>query len=186
MCGIAGIFNHPRAHEHIQNMLETQRERGPDAKGVYTLSEKGIALGHNRLSIIDLSINANQPMYSHDRRYVMVYNGEIYNYIELRKELEANYTFQTHSDSEVLLCAYQQWGATMLDKLNGMFAMAIYDTITDSLFLARDRFGVKPLYYSLHGNSLVFASEIKAIHANGIIPKETNDAIWALYFSNGL
>jgi asparagine synthase (glutamine-hydrolysing) len=186
MCGIAGIFNFPRAQERIQKMLETQRERGPDALGVYSLPEKDIVLGHNRLGIIDLSTNANQPMFSHDKRYVMVFNGEIYNYIELRKELKPDFGFITHSDSEVLLCAYQKWGATMLDKLNGMFAMAIYDTITDTLFLARDRFGVKPLYYSFHGDSFIFASEIKAIHASGIIPKETNDSIWALYFANGL
>lgn len=186
MCGIAGILNSTKAEEQIHQMLLAQSERGPDAKGVYLLSERGMALGHNRLSIIDLSASANQPMHSHNGRYVLVFNGEIYNYIELKKELLPFFKFRTESDSEVLLCAFEHWGTGFLDKLNGMFAFAIYDTKEDILFLARDRFGVKPLYYSLIGNTLIFASEIKSIHASGLIEKESNDAIWALYFAKGL
>jgi asparagine synthase (glutamine-hydrolysing) len=186
MCGIAGILNSTKAEEQIQRMLLAQEERGPDAKAVYLLSEIGVALGHNRLSIIDLSASANQPMHSQDGRYVMVFNGEIYNYVELKQELKSFFNFRTESDSEVLLCAYIHWGSDVLDRLNGMFAFAIYDTKEDVLFLARDRFGVKPLYYSLIGNTLIFASEIKTIHASGLIEKESNDAIWALYFAKGL
>lgn len=186
MCGIAGILNHKNASIAIHAMLDVQSERGPDAKNVFDVPQKGMSLGHNRLSIIDLSASANQPMHSHDGRYIMVFNGEIYNYIELKKELQPFFDFRTESDSEVLLCAFEHWGTNALDKLNGMFAFAIYDTKEDVLFLARDRFGVKPLYYSLIGNTLLFASEIKSIHASGLIEKESNDAIWALYFAKGL
>jgi asparagine synthase (glutamine-hydrolysing) len=186
MCGIAGILNSTKAEEQIQQMLLAQKERGPDAKGVYLLSERGVAFGHNRLSIIDLSSSANQPMHSQDGRYIMVFNGEIYNYIELKQELKPFFNFRTESDSEVLLCAYIHWGSDLLDRLNGMFAFTIYDTVEGTLFLARDRFGVKPLYYSLIGNTLIFASEIKSIHASGLIEKESNDAIWSLYFAKGL
>lgn len=186
MCGISGIVNSTTAEQAVQRMMQAQASRGPDAQGVYTSESKHVALGHNRLSIIDLSDAANQPMYSHDKRYVMVYNGEVYNYRELKSELKSGYNFTTESDSEVILAAYIRWGSHMLQKLNGMFALAIYDTHTHELFMARDRFGVKPLYYSTASGSFIFASEIKAIHASGLVNKEPNYAVWTTYFSSGL
>jgi asparagine synthase (glutamine-hydrolysing) len=186
MCGISGIIHHPNATTLLQPMLEIQHERGPDARGVYANEDNNIALGHNRLSIIDLSSAANQPMYSHNKRYVMVYNGEVYNYTELRDELKNSFSFTTQSDSEVLLAAYEKWGADMLPKLNGMFAFAIWDTQAQQMFMARDRFGVKPFYYTQVNHTFVFASEIKAIHATGLIPKAPNHPIWTTYFANSL
>lgn len=186
MCGISGIINHPQAEKLVLHMIQSQHQRGPDAQGVFSIPEKGIVLGHNRLSIIDLSSFANQPMFSRDKRHVIIFNGEIYNYLELKRELSAKYTFSTQSDTEVLLAAYQEWGHFMLPKLNGMFALAIYDTLTDEIFLARDRFGVKPLYYAFASESFLFASEIKAIHSTGLVPKIPNKSIWYTYFSNGL
>lgn len=167
-------------------MLDAQTMRGPDARGIYLNVTKNVALGHNRLSIIDLSDAANQPMFSNDNRYVIVFNGEIYNYLELRNELKSYYRFVTQSDTEVILAAYQNWGTEMLHKLNGMFAFAIYDTVTNSLFMARDRFGVKPFYYTTTSGAFVFASEIKSIHASALIPKEPNYPVWNTYFANAL
>lgn len=186
MCGISGIINHKNANQCIHSMIASQEVRGPDSKGIYNSVEKGIALGHNRLSIIDLSDDAKQPMMTKDGRFVMIYNGEIYNYIELREELKSFYTFHTKSDSEVLLFAYQQWGVTMLDKLNGMFAFAIYDTLEDKFFFARDRFGVKPFYYAQIGQTFLFGSEIKSIHSSGLIEREPNIDTWSMYFSKGM
>lgn len=166
MCGIAGIIcQHGLASNDvdlIERMNEIQRHRGPDDGGLY--SDHFCCLGHRRLSIIDLSIKGHQPFYSDDRRYVLTYNGEIYNYIELRHELESlGWIFETKTDTEVLLKAYQQFGADCLSKFNGMFAFAVYDTKEHALFLARDRVGVKPLYYALLNDRLFFASEIKAL-----------------------
>jgi asparagine synthase (glutamine-hydrolysing) len=163
-------------------MLDTQHHRGPDARGTYFSKE--VCLGHNRLSIIDLSEQANQPFYSSDKRYILVFNGEIYNYLELKKELQKDYTFATSSDTEVLLCAYQEWGEDCLNRLNGMFAFAIYDTQKEFLFASRDRFGVKPLYYVLHNDQFFFASEIKALFAAGI-SRVPNDQVWASYLAYG-
>jgi asparagine synthase (glutamine-hydrolysing) len=181
MCGIAGVLGAAASENTIAQLLEKQRHRGPDAEQFWV--ESGIALGHNRLSIIDLSEEANQPMSSQNGRFIMVFNGEIYNYKELQKELTA-FTFRTSSDSEVLLAAYQKWGTAMLSKLNGMFSIAIWDTVKQELFLARDRFGVKPLYYSFHEGSLYFASEIKSLFHAGI-PKVMHTSVWAAYFLKG-
>jgi len=186
MCGISGIVNSPAAEQSVQRMMATQASRGPDAQGMYVNDTKDVALAHNRLSIIDLSNAANQPMYSSDKRYVLVYNGEIYNYRELKSELKSGYNFTTESDSEVILAAYCTWGNHMLNKLNGMFAFAIWDTQEQQLFMARDRFGVKPFYYAQVNHTFLFASELKAIHATGLIPKTPNYAIWSDYFSTGL
>ncbi|MFN9519929.1 MAG: asparagine synthase (glutamine-hydrolyzing), partial [Bacteroidota bacterium] len=186
MCGISGIVNSPAAEQSVQRMMATQASRGPDAQGMYVNDTKDVALGHNRLSIIDLSNAANQPMYSSDKRYVLVYNGEIYNYRELKSELKSGYNFTTESDSEVILAAYCTWGNHMLNKLNGMFAFAIWDTQEQQLFMARDRFGVKPFYYAQVNHTFLFASELKAIHATGLIPKTPNYAIWSDYFATGL
>ncbi|MCK4882854.1 MAG: asparagine synthase (glutamine-hydrolyzing) [Candidatus Omnitrophica bacterium] len=166
MCGIAGIIHHSGIHQDdidlIARMNELQKHRGPDDEGIY--SDKHCCLGHRRLSIIDLSINGHQPFYSDDGRLILTFNGEIYNYIELRDELESlGWIFKTKTDTEVLLKAYQQFGKDCLTKFNGMFAFAVYDTKTHSLFLARDRVGIKPLYYVIADHKLYFASEIKAL-----------------------
>lgn len=182
MCGIAGILGDDAQTEVLEKMLHSQHHRGPDARG--TFKEKGICLGHNRLSIIDLSDKANQPFYSSDKRYVLVFNGEIYNYLELKEELQKKHTFITTSDTEVLLYAYLEWGSDCLHRLNGMFAFAIYDTQEQSLFAARDRFGVKPLYYSVKDTHFLFSSEIKALFAAGI-EKVPNEQVWASYLVYG-
>ncbi len=183
MCGIAGIVGRKANRSKVLTMLETQKHRGPDFTDYYC-EENKIALGHNRLSIIDLSSNANQPFTSNCGNYVVVFNGEIYNYIELRKELEKNYLFKTQSDTEVLLNAYIKWGESCLDKFNGMFSFAIWNKKEQHLFAARDRFGVKPFYYSIDHDAFTFASEINPLFSAGV-PKIPNDKVWSNYFTEG-
>jgi asparagine synthase (glutamine-hydrolysing) len=166
MCGIVGYysFNNNLSKFDLQQMTASISHRGPDADGHFV--DGIVGLGHRRLSIIDLSTHANQPMASACGRYTLVYNGEIYNYKEIAKELineKPNFRFQTSSDTEVLLEAYAHWGEKCVDKLNGMFVFAIYDTKSKGLFLCRDRLGIKPLYYYWDGATFVFASELKAI-----------------------
>ncbi|MBF0522992.1 MAG: asparagine synthase (glutamine-hydrolyzing) [Candidatus Omnitrophica bacterium] len=168
MCGIAGILSQRQIQESdvhaIKRMNEIQKHRGPDDEGLYAGSR--CVLGHKRLAIIDLSSNGHQPFISDDQRYYLVYNGEIYNYIELREELKAlGWSFRTKTDTEVLLKSYQAWGADCLKKFNGMFAFVVYDSVNHSLFLARDRVGIKPLYYQLTEDRIYFASELKAFRA---------------------
>jgi asparagine synthase (glutamine-hydrolysing) len=182
MCGIAGIIGDYNEIQ-LDAMLVSQHHRGPDATGKY-FDQNFAALGHNRLAIIDLSPKSNQPFIDNSGRYVIVFNGEIYNYIELKEDLQNQYDFKTESDTEVLLAAYITYGKSCLGKLNGMFAFAIWDNHNKKLFAARDRFGVKPFFYSLFNNTLYFSSEIKAIHAAGI-PKVTNEKVWASYFAFG-
>jgi len=164
MCGIAGILNNrnaPVSEDILSRMTKILAHRGPDGTGVYT--DGSLGLGHQRLAIIDLTTAASQPMESADSPYVLSYNGEIYNFRELRTELEAKgYRFRSHSDTEVLLNGFAEWGLGILDRLNGMFAFAIWNRKTRTLTLARDRYGIKPLYYTLCNGSLLFASEIKA------------------------
>ena len=168
MCGLAGIFQldgRPAAPSIVRGMAQMLAHRGPDDAGLFC--EGPIALGHRRLSIIDLSDVAAQPMRSADGRYVIIFNGEIYNYRELRRELEAlGARFTSRSDTEVLLAAYERWGRGALDRLNGMFAFAVWDCKERRLFLARDRFGIKPLYFTWVGNAFCFGSEIKAFMAH--------------------
>lgn len=165
MCGIAGIVRFgkkPVQKEEMKRMMNVIKHRGPDDEGVYVNGQ--IGLGHVRLSILDLSAAGHQPMTDATGRYTIVQNGESYNFIELREELKSlGYTFQTQTDTEVVLNGYIEWGEKVLDRLNGMFAMAIYDKQEQTLFIARDRFGVKPLYYYVGREQLVFASEIPAI-----------------------
>lgn len=169
MCGIAGFLRAngqrlPQDRAVLEAMAQTIRHRGPDGQGVW--SEGGVGLAHRRLSIIDLSEAANQPMLTPDGRYAICYNGEIYNYRELRADLERlGDTFRTQSDTEVLLYALRRWGADALTRLNGMFAFAFWDAERRTLMLARDRVGEKPLVYATSGGALVFGSEIKAICA---------------------
>ncbi|MBF0446555.1 MAG: asparagine synthase (glutamine-hydrolyzing) [Magnetococcales bacterium] len=168
MCGITGIFNlngEPVSVVTLHKMTDAIAHRGPDGEGFFVDSYVGI--GHRRLAIIDLSAAAHQPMTTIDGRFVLAYNGEVYNFQELRIELEAlGYHFRSRTDSEVVLNAFAEWGEKALDRFNGMFAFAVWDKKEHSLFLARDRYGIKPLYYSLQGQKLLFGSEIKAILAH--------------------
>jgi len=164
MCGITGIFNtdgRPVSVVTLRGMTDAIAHRGPDGEGFYTDSFVGI--GHRRLAIIDLSPAAHQPMATPEGDVVLTYNGEVYNFQELRIELEAKgHHFRSRSDTEVVLYAYKEWGFKCLDKFNGMFAFAAWDKRAQTLFLARDRYGIKPLYYIHFGNTFLFASEIKA------------------------
>lgn len=188
MCGIAGVFGHVNGHgpSPLEAMVGRQSHRGPDSAGVWT-SPSGLAsLGHRRLSILDLSDAGRQPMASHDSRYQITFNGEIYNYLELRRELDRPVSFRTRTDTEVLIAAFARWGTACLDRLIGMFAFAIWDEWDQSVFAARDRFGVKPLYYyEPPGGGLWLASEIKALHSAGV-PIAPDDATWATYLTSGL
>ena len=161
-------------------MTDAMSHRGPDADGF--LVEKELAFGHRRLSIIDLSTDSNQPFHDHTGRYVMVYNGEMYNYKDVRRMLP-DYPFQTTGDTEVLLAAYTRWGLDGLRHFRGMFAFAIWDREEKQLVIARDRFGVKPLYYYQDGERLLFASEIRSILASGVVPRKLETAALMDYFS---
>lgn len=165
MCGIAGIFNidqEPISTATLHKMTNAIAHRGPDGEGFYT--HTFIGLGHRRLAIIDLSPAGHQPMSTPDKTFVITYNGEVYNFQEIRSELEAlGYHFTSKTDSEVVLAAYTAWGKEAFKRFNGMFALAIWDNIRQQLVLARDRYGIKPIYYCLLGKAFLFASEIKAL-----------------------
>ena len=173
MCGIAGIVNvdgRPVEQGAIERLTRLLAHRGPDGDGHWFNAERNVAVGHRRLAIIDPGPGGYQPMLSADERYVIVYNGEIYNFLELRLELEALGTkFRTQSDTEVILAAWQRWQENMLLRFNGMWAIAIFDTRTRDLFLARDRFGIKPLLYAASAGRFVFASEQRALVNSGLI-----------------
>jgi len=166
MCGIAGVLSLNKGHVDsgiVSKMTDAIAHRGPDGFGIWKNEEQSICLGHRRLSIIDLSDKANQPFHYKDR-YSIVFNGEIYNYIELRDDLiSKGYSFETESDTEVLIALYDLKKEGFLNDLDGMFAFAIWDKEKEELFCARDRFGEKPFYYTESNNSFYFASEIKAL-----------------------
>jgi asparagine synthase (glutamine-hydrolysing) len=168
MCGITGIVEldgAPASRGLLERMTAQIEHRGPDGEGYWL--EGPVGFGHRRLAIIDLSAQGAQPMISVDHRYVLTYNGEIYNHLELRRELEqAGYWFRSDCDSEVLLVALAHWGTAALERLNGMFAFGFYDRKERTLLLARDRYGIKPLYHSLQGGRFAFGSEQKAILAD--------------------
>lgn len=186
MCGIAGIVGPGWNPEQLQAMVASQRHRGPDAQGIVIDTTGRGGLGHRRLSILDLSEAGRQPMSTPDGQAWIVLNGEIYNYRELRTELAHEHAFRTQTDTEVLLAAYRQWGSACLDRLLGMFAFAIWDTQSHSLFAARDRFGIKPFYYHQRPDgTLLFASEIKALHQAGV-PAAPDETTWATYLAHGL
>jgi asparagine synthase (glutamine-hydrolysing) len=165
MCGICGIFNlnDERVEENtVRKMMSKIKHRGPDDDGIYL--NENIGLGFVRLSILDLSQTAHQPMFDESGRYVIIYNGEVYNYIEIREELKKNgYKFKSNGDTEVVLKSFIEWGKDCLNCFNGMFAFGIYDTVEKKVFVARDRFGIKPFYYYIDENKFVFGSEICAI-----------------------
>ena len=169
MCGIIGSFlneNPPDFENRLDSAFMELKHRGPDFKDYISipLSKGVLTLGHTRLSIIDLSTNANQPMKSRDGRYVIIFNGEIYNYRELRDELiNLGHLFYTDSDTEVLLAAWAQWNVDGLRFLVGMFSFAIFDNVTQNLTLVRDAFGIKPLFYKYNEGEIVFSSDINAI-----------------------
>jgi len=168
MCGITGIFNingKPVSPVILRRMTDAIRHRGPDGEGFF--ADSFIGLGHRRLAIIDLSPAGHQPMLSSDGLIALVYNGEIYNFQELRAELETmGYQFRSRTDTEVVLYAYAAWGEDCVKRFNGMFAFALWDKRTQTLFMARDRYGIKPLYYTRLGDTLLFGSEQKAITAH--------------------
>ncbi|MBN1104520.1 MAG: asparagine synthase (glutamine-hydrolyzing) [Deltaproteobacteria bacterium] len=195
MCGITGVLtletnepgsrlSHPR--ETVKAMTETLRHRGPDGLGIYSFGGTGkspsLHLGHTRLKVIDLTERGHQPMLSEDGRYGIVYNGEVYNYIELREELrQAGHSFVSETDTEVVLYAYARWGQACVNRFNGMWAFAIWDREQGSLFLSRDRLGVKPLYYAATPDAFLFASEIKALLASALVPRNP-DMNWIYRF----
>src|ERR1700722_10753629 len=182
MCGINGIFAYHSASSRPQEgeLLKTReamRSRGPDGSGVWWSTDRRCGLGHRRLSIIDLSDRASQPMASDDGRFVVVFNGEIYNYPQLRNELEMDSVdFRTTSDTEALLHLYARHGADMVHRLRGMFAFAIWDNERRSLFLARDPYGIKPLYTATDGWTFRFASQVKALLAGGHVSHDPEPA----------
>ncbi len=189
MCGIAGIVrfdNHKISHNTIKGFTDTLSHRGPDGSGYYINEQENIALGHRRLSILDTSEQAGQPMYSTCKRYIIVFNGEIFNFIELKRELEKlNCKFSTSSDTEVILEAYKAWGIDCLHKFNGMWALALYDRDTQELVLCRDRFGIKPLYYLLEKNSFFsFASETLAFKSLSGYTRKVNAQHLALQLAH--
>jgi asparagine synthase (glutamine-hydrolysing) len=204
MCGIAGfVLKKGWTHQPpVPAIFEQLRHRGPDDRGYFVYSEQSAKRGrdwedldgdpeviflHRRLSIIDLSDAGSQPMGTRDGRYFITFNGEIYNYVELRKELEQlGYEFESRSDTEVLLAAYAAWGNQALRKLVGMFAFAILDTVRRTVFLARDFFGIKPLYYAVADNSLVFASESKTLLEFGGVSRRVNANRLFSYLRHGL
>jgi asparagine synthase (glutamine-hydrolysing) len=174
MCGIAGVtgrIQKENAVQTVKKMTDCMSHRGPDSDGFF--AQDGIALGHRRLSIIDLSEAANQPMLDETGRYVIIFNGELYNFRDVKPTL-TEYRFSTVSDTEVVLASYIKWGADCLHRLKGMFAFVIWDKEKKELFIARDRFGVKPLYYYLDDEVLLFGSEIRSLLATGKIERKLN------------
>jgi asparagine synthase (glutamine-hydrolysing) len=185
MCGICGIFNlngEPVSPVNLRKMTDAIAHRGPDGEGFFIDSFLG--LGHRRLAIIDLSPLGHQPMVSGDGQYIITYNGEVYNFQELRVELEAlGCPFRSRTDSEVVLNAYAKWGPECVNKFNGMFAFAIWDKTRQELFCARDRYGIKPLYYTFVGNYFLFASEQKAIISHPAVHRELDLEALLEYFT---
>ena len=180
MCGITGIIG---KNDNKKNLIKEMNKkivhRGPNAEGIYV--DDYVALGQRRLSIIDLA-GGNQPIYNEDKSILVMYNGEIYNYLELKKEL-SNHTFTTNSDTEVLIHAYEEWGYDFVKKLRGMFAFCIYDKNKNELFIVRDQFGIKPLYYYKNNEVFLFASEIKSFLAHPKFNKELNKEMLGAYLT---
>ncbi len=183
MCGIVGFTNKiADADAVIGKMMDRIRHRGPDASGKYI--DDGIALGHRRLSIIDISSQGDQPIFNEDRSLVLVFNGEIYNYRDIREELiKAGHKFATNTDSEVLIHGYEQYGTKLLGRLRGMFSFVIWDSKKGELFGARDFFGIKPMYYALMGGTFMFGSEIKSFLEHPDFKKELNEAALENYLT---
>lgn len=184
MCGISGIIGQGWDLSQLEAMVDIQHHRGPDDSGLWMDSSRHVGLGHNRLSIIDLTSAGSQPMPNRDETIWIIFNGEIYNYLELRVDLD-DYPYRSRSDTEVILAAYERWGEKCVEHFIGMFAFAIWDMRQHLLFCARDRLGIKPFHYTQKNDEFVFASEIKAILASGC-PAEPNWEIIATYLTHGL
>jgi asparagine synthase (glutamine-hydrolysing) len=188
MCGIAGIFDTQTRREIDQALLarmnQAQHHRGPDETGLH--AEPGIGLAHKRLSIIDLS-SGHQPLFNEDDSVVVVFNGEIYNFVDLMPELQAlGHTFRTHCDTEVIVHAWEEWGEACVERFRGMFAFALWDRNKETLFLARDRLGIKPLYYAtLPDGTFLFGSELKVLLAYPGFPRDMDDCAVEEYFAYG-
>src|SRR5579859_6862714 len=182
MCGIAGVCGREASHIDEREVLALLAHRGPDGCGHYSSPCGTVALFHTRLAIQDPTPNGAQPMAAADGQVVITFNGEIYNFKELRAGLQSRgYSFRSHTDTEVLLALYLESGTAMLEQLNGIYAFAIWDTRTATLFLARDSFGVKPLYVSEVPEGFAFSSEIKALLSFPWIPRELDYQALALY-----
>ena len=191
MCGIVGVLvfsdnNFEISASYLAKMRDVMKHRGPDSGGLWISKDKKIGLGHRRLSIIDLSPEANQPMCNENGSLWIVFNGEIYNYAEVKKELEKSgkHIWKTdHSDTEVILHAFEEWGIECIHKFRGMFAFAIWDERKKELWLVRDRIGIKPLYYTIQNGRIIFASEIKAILEDKDVKREVNEKAFYDYLS---
>lgn len=184
MCGIAGIVHfsdRTAAEASVRRMTDAIQHRGPDASGMW--SNDTCILGHRRLSIIDTSAAGNQPFHSDDGSITLVFNGEIYNYLELRDELKSNHVFKTNSDTEVIIAAYRAWGIQCVKRFNGMFGFALWDNNTQKLYLVRDRLGIKPVYYVSSKLGFAFASEIRALLDGGAAERKINRAALGEYLS---
>ena len=181
MCGFTGfVGNIDNKEQVLENMMNTIVHRGPDSAGQFL--DEDAALGFRRLSIIDISAIGDQPLYNEDRTKVLVFNGEIYNYQELREELiAAGHTFTTHTDSETLLHGYEEWGEQLVDRLRGMYGFVIWDRVEKKLFGARDIFGIKPFYYAQMNGTFLFGSEIKSFVEHPKFDKVFNEDALADY-----
>lgn len=189
MCGIAGVLTlslQAETERYISIIQKALDHRGPDDRGVYLSKHREVALIHSRLAILDLSQNGHQPMSIADQRYWITFNGEIYNFLELREQLHREgETFFSHTDTEVILKLYVKYGKKCVDFLRGMFAFAIWDDREKVCFIARDPLGIKPLYYWQNGSTLIFASELRAIMATGLVPKQLSPLGLYRYLTNG-
>ncbi|CAA6818628.1 MAG: Asparagine synthetase [glutamine-hydrolyzing] (EC [uncultured Sulfurovum sp.] len=183
MCGIVGFISNNQDKKSLEKMVQIQAHRGPDDNGIFIDEKTGVHLGHNRLSIQDTSSHAHQPFVSSCQNYTIIFNGEVYNFQSIKKELETlGHTFRSNSDTEVILYAYKEWGIESVHKFIGMFAFVIYDEIAQKLFLLRDRAGVKPLYYYHKAETFLFSSEIKSFHEHPNFSKKINKEILPFYF----
>ena len=180
MCGITGFINNKEDKKDIiKKMADKIAHRGPDGEGYYV--DKNVALAHRRLAIIDLN-TGSQPMYNKDKSLVIVFNGEIYNFLEIKDELKKKgYTFESKSDTEVIIYGYQEWGDDVVNHLRGMYAFALYDINNEKLFMARDKWGIKPLYYGMFNDTFMFGSEIKSFLEHPDFKKELNTDILSAY-----
>ena len=191
MCGICGVLTTNRtqvSRERLERMADSIRHRGPDDSGVWIGGSAGLTVGlaHRRLSIIDLSTAGHQPMTNEDGSMWLTYNGEVYNHADLRAELEpAGHTYHSHTDSETIIHAFEEWGDRAVERFRGMFAFALWDQARRRLVLVRDRLGIKPLYYAETPEGLVFASEVKAILASGLVATAVADGALSEYLAFG-
>lgn len=191
MCGITGFcdFNKKLDKSHLYKAKETLKHRGPDSSdaAVFETQNAIVGLGHRRLSILDISPKGSQPMYSDDKSVVIILNGEVYNFKEIREDLiRLGHSFHSDSDTEVIIKSYQEYGIYAVDKFIGMFAFVLYDLKKQVLYLLRDRAGIKPLYYFHNNDCLLFGSELKSLYTYPVFEKKINEEAVALFLSSGI